>query len=391
MRILNSDRPAILGGTPVRPYGPPSWPANDPSVRSAILALIESGDWGRYHGPHIPDLCRRLSAYHNLEHILPCCGGTAAIELALRGAGVTANDEVIMAGYDFKPNFQNILSVNAVPVLVDLDPNTWQLDQAQLIAAISNRTRAILMSHLHGAFVDAPKVSQIAEAHGLMVIEDVCQCPGAMLYGKRAGQWGHVSVISFGGSKLMTAGRGGAVMTNRTDIYERMKRHAHRGNDAYPLSEIQAAIVCPQLEELDRLNERRRTAVIRICAGFADVPGLTALQLPTQDLSPAYYKVGFRYDSTRFEGLTRTQFVEALRAEGMAFDSGFRGLHLIHGSRRFRAPKELVEASRADAEMVTLYHPVLIENDDAIDELIAAVKKVRMWSSTIQSERIQTA
>ena len=387
MNVRNAERPAILGGLPVRPEGPPTWPRTDPQVNAAIRKLVESGDWGRYHGPHVPELCRRLAEYQNVEHVLPCSSGTAAVELALRGVGVSADDEVVLAGYDFKANFQNILCLRAMPVLVNLDPSTWQLDCSRLATALSSRTKAILISHLHGGFVDMPKVRQIADAHGVPVIEDICQCPGARLHGRLAGNWGDVSVHSFGGSKLLTAGRGGAVVTSRTDIAERIKRYVHRGNDAYPLSEAQAAIIRPQIDQLDFLNECRRQSVQRLCSRLADGAGLTALQLPNENLVPAYYKVGFRYRADDFQGMPRLLFVESLRAEGIAFDLGFRGLHLIHASRRFRTAGELTQASRADAEMLTLHHPVLITGNEAVDEVAAAIEKVRTWSDEIQSIR----
>ena len=383
MSLLTEQRPAILGGTPIRPKGPPEWPADDAFVRSALLKMIDSRDWGRYHGPHVPDLCRRLAEYHGVEHVLPCSSGTAAVELALRGVGVTADDEVILAGYDFKANFQNVLCLRATPVLVDLHPETWQLDPARLEAAVSSRTKAILMSHLHGAVVAAPQVRQIAEAHGLVLIEDACQNPGAMLQGRVAGTWGDVGVLSFGGSKLLTAGRGGAVITSRSDIVERIKRHVQRGNDAYPLSEMQAAIVCPQLDQLDARNECRREAVRHLTLRLSDFAGLMPLQLPTDDVQPTYYKVGFRYQAEDFAGLSRDLFAQAMRAEGIAFDAGFRGLHLIHASRRFRAADPLLEATRADAEMVTLHHPVLLEGNSAMEEIVAAVRKTRDGAAEI--------
>ena len=387
MNFQNTERPAILGGKPIRPTGPPTWPGRDPQVEIAIRNLVETGDWGRYHGPHVPELCRRLAEFHGVEHVLPCSSGTAAVELALRGVGVSADDEVILAGYDFKANFQNILCVRAIPVLVDLDPSTWQLDGSRLATAITDRTRAILISHLHGGLVDMPKVRQIADERGIPVIEDICQSPGARLYGRLAGKWGDVSVLSFGGSKLLTAGRGGAVLTSRTDIAERIKRYVHRGNDAYPLSEAQAAIVRPQIDQLDLLNECRRQSVQRLCSRLGDGAGLTILQSPDENLVPAYYKVGFRYRAESFGGLPRSMFVESLRAEGIAFDPGFRGLHLIHASRRFRAAGELTQASRADAEMLTLHHPVLLHGNEAVDEVAAAIEKVGKWAEEILSIR----
>lgn len=115
------------------------------------------------------------------------------------------------------------------------------------------------------------------------------------------------------------------------------------------------------------------------------------LQVATDDVLPVYYKVGFRYPTRDFGGLSRSQFVNAIRAEGIAFDAGFRGLHLIHGSRRYRAAEELTETSRADAEMLTLHHPVLLEGDLVIDEIVEAIRKVRRHAEEIRVRHSEIA
>lgn len=350
--------------------------------------MIESGDWGRYLGPYAPELCRKLAEFHAVEHVQLSSSGTSAVELALRGVGVQDGDEVIMAAYDFKSNFQNILHLKAMPVLVDLDPLTFQLDPNQLSAAITPKTRAILVSHLHGAFVPIQPVREIAAAHGIAIVEDACQSTGAIVDNQRVGARGDVGVISFGGSKLLTAGRGGAILTSQSLIFERIKRHVLRGNDAYPLSEIQAALVIPQLEQLDDLNERRRRAAARICDALQDIEGLLPLQWMTNEIRPAYYRLGFCYHAEKF-GLSRDHFIAAARAEGIAIDPGFRSNHLIHGSRRFRAVGELSEATRADQEIVSVYHPVLIEDDAAIDQVAAAISKIHAQASQI-AEAVET-
>lgn len=386
MSSSKSERPAILGGSPACPAGPPEWPQSDPAISEVLTRLFASGDWGRYHGPHLPELCRRLAEFHHVEHVLPCSSGTAAVELALRGLGVQADDEVILAGYDFKANFQNILCLKATPVLVDLDPETWQIDPQQVAAAVSERTRAILISHLHGGIVDLVRIRNLATCHGIPILEDACQSPGAMRGANRIGSAGDVSVLSFGGSKLLTAGRGGAILTNRPEIAERIKRYTQRGNEAYPQSEMQAALLLPQLQQLDRHNEIRRESVRMLCSDEQQMKGLKVLQPPQEDLLPAYYKVGFRYDSAEFGGLARSLFVRSMRAEGIAIDAGFRALHLIHAKRRFRSQGELLEATRADHEMVVLHHPVLLQGDRGIRDIHKAIEKVRKGAPLIREQ-----
>lgn len=377
-------RPAILGGTPARPSGPPTWPPASPRVQAALQGLIDSGDWGRYHGPHCPELVRQLAQYHAVEQAWICSSGTAAVELALRGLGINSKDEVILAGYDFKANFQNVLCLQATPVLVDLDPATWQIDVDRIEAALSPRTRAVIASHLHGGVVDMPRLRRLADSHHLGVIEDACQNPGATIFGKPAGTWGDIGVLSFGGSKLLSAGRGGALLTSRGEIIERIKRYVLRGNDAYPISEMQAAILVPQLEELDQLNAQRLKFVERLGARLATNQGLSLLAPLSGPSQPAFYKIGFRYAPDAFAGLSRDLFAEAMRAEGIAFDPGFRGLHLIHASRRFRAAGQLTQATLADAQIVTLHHPVLLEGDSAINEIVTAVDKIRQFATEIR-------
>lgn len=389
MTIPDPERPAILGGRPVRPAGPPGWPRLNEAVSKVLRGMAESGEWGRYLGPYVPELSRRLAQFHSVEHALTCSSGTVAVELALHGVGVQSGDEVIVAAYDFKSNFQNILQLKAVPVLVDLHPQTRQLDVNQVESALTVKTRAILVSHLHGGVVPMPQLRQLVESRSIAIVEDACQNPGAMIDGRRAGSWGDAGVLSFGGSKLLTAGRGGAILTSKAEIAERIKRYVMRGNDAYPLSEIQAAIVLPQLDLLDEFNERRSKAVVRICAEVADL-GLSPLQLPISRLQPGYYKLGFRYDPEQFSGLARDTFAEAMRAEGIAMDPGFRANHLIHASRRFRAVGELAEATRADADLVVLHHPVLLEDNEAIDQIAEAVRKIRRNAATIQQQCRQT-
>ena len=109
------------------------------------------------------------------------------------------------------------------------------------------------------------------------------------------------------------------------------------------------------------------------------------MQLPTGDLAPAYYKLGFQYRAEEFSNMPRELFVKSLRAEGIAFDTGFRGLHLIHAKRRFRAADDLIEATRADAGMLTLHHPVLLESEESIDEIAFAIRKVRDGAAEILS------
>lgn len=376
--------PALLGGPAVNPAGPPSWPPARPDVLAALEQCFRSGDWGRYNGENVPGLQLDLATLHEAEHVLLCSSGTAAVELALRGLLVGPGDEVILAGYDFKGNFQNILAVGATPVLVDIAPRTGQLDPERVQDAVTSSTRAIIASHLHGGVVNMQALQRVIEGSQIAVIEDACQMPGAQLGERRAGMRGDVGVISFGGSKLLSAGRGGAVLTNRDDVSARIRRYQWRGNDAYPLSELQAAVLRPQVATLDQLRDRRRQGVKTLYERLTEFPWLTPLAPPNPDVEADYYKVGFRYDAATC-GVSRDLFAAAMRAEGIAISPSFRALHRIHARSRFRQADDLVNASRADEEWLVLHHPVLLDGAAAVEAIITAALKIHHFADELNA------
>ena len=376
--------PALLGGKPVRPQGPPTWPPDWPDVNAAVQAALADSSWGLYEGPHTKALIERLSADHETEHVVLCSSGTVAVELALRGVPVGDGDEVILAGYDFSGNMQNVLAVGAKPVLVDIDPQTGTLDPSQFENAITPQTKAVIVSHLHGGLANVPRIVEVAHRHKITVIEDACQSPGARWGNRLAGTLGDVGVFSFGGSKIITAGRGGALITNDASIAQRIRLYRIRGNNAYPLSELQAAAILPQWHRLEADNDRRGETVAWLLQELAKDCGLAAIRNADADLKPAYYKLGFWYSPGCFDGLSREVFASAMRAEGIAIDPGFRALHLTHSKRRFRAVGELPHATRADAEVLTLHHPLLLEGETAVREFVSALEKIRQHAAMLR-------
>src|SRR5579883_3133238 len=430
---MSSDLPALLGGTPVRPLGPPVWPIPDLDVQAALTAAVASAAWGQYHGEHVCALEAELAAFHDVPQAITCASGTLAVEAALRALRIGPGDEVVMAAYDYESNFLTLHALGAKPVLVDVHPANWQLDPAKLEAALSPQTKAIICSHLHGGLVPMREVMAIARKHGIGVVEDAAQAPGATVEGKPAGTWGDVGTLSFGGSKLLTAGRGGTLLFNDAQLHQRAKTWLHRGVQQWaPLSELQAAALRPQvrkLKEATRLRAERvrellellskRTPLCReeektgptpapLPAGRGEkgieefeplfnspsdssspqrggggwgglVSGVGSPPLrpfvPPPHSSPAYYKLGFQYDAASF-GLAREVFVKALRAEGIAFDAGFRALHIGRSPSRFRSAGELTHATEAHERCLMLHHPVLSGATADVRQVAEAIAKV---------------
>jgi len=369
------DTPALLGGPPVFADGPPDWPLPDPAVRAVLESSFADGSWGKYHGPFVPDLEEALAAFHGVRHALTCASGTLAGETALRALKVGPGDEVLLPAYDYEANFLNVHAVGALPVLVDIDPGNAAIDADRIAQAISPAIKAIMVSHLHGGLAPMSRIRAIADNHRLPIVEDAAQATGALVEGKRAGAWGDVGILSFGGSKLLSAGRGGALLLHRPDMWQRAKLWLSRGVQQWAaLSELQAAVLAPQLSKLPECNLHRLRQVHLLAELLGDLPGLRPFNQSLAQSEPAYYKVGFFLDSEQF-GLTREIFVKALRAEGVAFDEGFRALHVGRGPSRYRAPVALPEAQKAHHSIVMLHHPVLSGGPEWIEKVAQAVRK----------------
>lgn len=338
------------------------WPLpDDPAIREALLRAYEDGSWGRYHGPHVEQLEADLAAYHNVPATLSCASGTIAVQIALRGLNLPEGSEVILAAYDFPGNFRAIQDSGLFPVLVDINPRTWCLDVESIEAAIGEKTSAVIVSHLHGGIADMPAIREMADRRGIAIVEDACQAPGAQLQGKRLGTFGDVGVLSFGGSKLLTAGRGGAILTERAEVLQRAKIFCERGNHAFPLSELQAAVLLPQIKRLDAQNRARLHHVQRLRELLAaSEERFQPIELHPEG-EPAFYKHAWLAASEQVARL----LIGKAEAAGVPLASGFRGFTKRPGSQA-RKVGALPMAENASSRTVILHHPILMQSPAAI-------------------------
>jgi perosamine synthetase len=365
---------ALYGGTP-SVTSVIDWPPSNPEIRLALEAALADGSWGKYHGGRCDELTERLTGLHEVPHCCLCSSGTVAVELALRGLQVRADDEVILAGYDFAGNFRAIDAIGARPVLVDIDPDTWCLDDRQLNAAASDRVRAVIVSHLHGGLADMPAICEIAKSYGWAIVEDACQATAATVDGRPAGTWGDVGVLSFGGSKLLTAGRGGALLTRQAEVLQRIKIYSGQGNNAYPLSELQAAVLLPQVESLLETNRQRSENAEYLLSKTADLPGLTPVRIKYRESRPAFYKIAWLYDSLALGGCSIDDFVAMACAERIPLDRGFRGF-VRRGVRRCRKVGEMPHAAKAAEATLVLHHPILLGDRHTMNQVADGLRKI---------------
>ena len=245
----------------------PNWPPDDDSIRTALADVWRSGDWGGYQSDAHSLLAKRLEALHGDCGVRLCCSGTAGLELALRASGAGPGKSVALAAYDYPGNFRTIESLGARPFLVDVARNGLSIDAETLAASVSLLKDlpivALVASHLHGAVAEMPLLRKVCSELDWLLIEDACQSPGVATSGRddvsgwQVGSLSDFAVLSFGGSKPLTAGNGGALLCSSERLMARVRSIADRPSDVYPLSALQSAVLLPQLERLPERNRIR--------------------------------------------------------------------------------------------------------------------------------------
>ena len=361
-RALNTPIYRISGQS--MPFQCPTWPPDWPAIETAALAAIKSGEWGHYHSALTKTLQKRLSNYLGSGPIRLCCSGSAALELALRCCKLAEGDEVILAAYDFPGNFRTVELLGGKPVLADVAARTDDATKAisptlcpqQLEATASPLVRAVIASHLHGNHADMKSLRQTCDQNGWTLIEDACQAIGGQIQGQPAGSFGHLATLSFGGSKLISAGSGGAIIANDERLAARLGGLLDRPGDTFPLGPLQAAVIGPQLDRLDELTHiRNRTARFLREQVFPSFKTWDLLHPPeidtmnrasptathgnqpkstnSQTTTPAFYKFCWLTPSSEI----REQVIKRGTTLGLPLGAGFRSMSRS-SSRRCRKP-----------------------------------------------------
>ena len=327
-------RLALEGGTPVCAEPWPSWPRWGAAERRALVEVLESGRWGRGGGA-VPELEARFAALHGARYAVACCNGTVAIQLALLAAGVRPGDEVITSPYSFVATAHAARALGAVPVFVDVEPGTHNLDPERIEAAITERTAAILPVHIGGRPADMDRVNEIAARDGLRVVEDAAQAWLAGWRGRAVGTLGQAGAFSFQSSKNLTAGEGGLVLTDDEALYRRAwswhdcgrepgaAPHAHAPDGSnLRMTEFQAALLLAGLERLPAEQATRRQAMDALAAGLSALDGVRVPDPDERITAHGCHIFMARLDESRVRA-DKDWVIEALRAEGIPAHPGY--------------------------------------------------------------------
>lgn len=317
---------AINGGEPVVKHSlGKSWPIHDKTEENALLEVLRSGAWNRRE--KVDEVGEKFAAYHDAKYGIPLANGTVALQCALKAAGITAEDEVIVPALTFVATGTSAVCVNAIPVIVDIDPLTYNISPDAIVNAITPRTKAIIPVHNGGYPADMDTIMEIAEKHDLKVIEDCAHAHGSQWQGKGVGSIGHLGTFSFQIGKTLTCGEGGMVITNDEELANTAR---HIANLNMRMTNLQAALLMCQLERFPEQVDTRERNMAYLVKGMESIDGLHPIPRDERVTRWCFYYWDFRFVSDEFDGISRGQFLEALGAEGVPCGVGAHGIPIYH-------------------------------------------------------------
>lgn len=416
---LGSSKPALLGGTPVRRGPFPPWPVAGGREEDALVQLVRSGKW--FRGQNVAAFETAYASLTGAKHCLATANGTSALITSLSALGVGPGDEVIVPPYTFVATVNAVLLMHALPVFVDSDIETFQIDARKVAQAITDRTRVIIPVHLGGSAADLDTILDVARKRGVTVIEDACQAHLAEWRGRKVGTYGRTGCFSFQASKNLNSGEGGAILTGDEALLEACYRFHNNsrgrrntgGDFTYRntganlrMTEFQAALLIAQMTRLEAQSRTREQNADHLTRLLTQIPGITPARVHEGCTRNAYHLYMFRYDARRFAGLSRASFLKALAAEGVPASSGYsplnqepfledaftsRGFQAIYSASRLAAWREQNRCPQNDrlcTEAIWLTQTMLLGPRQDMDDIAEAVRKIQADAPQLVKERI---
>lgn len=389
-----------------------TWPLATQKAEENLCQSLHNKNWsvGAFN-PSKPTFeerfCNEFAKFIKTDHVLTVDHGSNAILLALQALDIGFGDEVLIPGLTWVSCATAVLRVNAIPILIDIDPRTQCISPKQIEKNISPRTKAILVVHLNSCMADMEKILTISKQHGIHVIEDCAQAHGAHWKGLPAGSLGVISTFSTERSKLLTSGEGGIIATNDKALYEKMYILKNDGRKKgqyfleedgtftganFALSEFQSALLCEGLERLPRENVERAKTADYLTENLKNIPGIHPIEAYQENTFRAYFHYNIRFDPDYFGGLSAQELAGILSSElgfwvrtthtplnecklfKPATDLKFRHLSL---------PKynevHLPVAKKQFDTTVLIHHPALLSGKEAADKIYEAFEKIQSF------------
>jgi len=393
---LNKPYLAADGGIPVRTQPFAEWPIYSELEEKLVLEVVRSGNWGGVSPDKIMLFEEQFAALHDARYAISVNNGTIALSIALLAAGVDAGDEVIMPPYTFIATASAALLIGAIPVFADVD-ESMLLDPECVEAAITSSTKAIIAVHLAGAPANMTHLKEIADRHGLALIEDAAQAVGAKWEGRGIGAIGDLGTFSLQSSKNLNSGEGGVILSNDEALADhawslhncgrlrngKWYQHEIIGWN-FRFSEIQAALALAQLSRLEDQMVIREQRVKQLNDRLNAMEGIRTLAYDSRITRHANHLYLFKLDSVITDQVTKGDFIRKLNAEGIPVTEGYvplnanaaiinRTQELLGEERRYSCP---IAERAADKEVLWLYQNVLLGSESDIEDIAAGIEKV---------------
>ena len=400
---------AILGGEPVRKNKSwPSWPYWDEKVINKVVETTKSRIWCRIQSESgtVPTFEKEFAQLMGTKFCVATGSGTQALHTCVEALGIGAGDEIITSPYTDPGTIASILSARALPVLADLDRESYQLDPDDVERRITENTKAIMPVDMMGQPCNMEKIMAIAKKHNLKVIEDACQAHLAEYQGKKLGTIGDVGCFSFQSSKTIACGEGGAIIGNDEELMDNcFTVHNHgtsrRGRTEvagpkYRMNEFEAAVLLGQFPGVQGRFARRNQNAAYLTSRLKDIPGISPQKLYEGTTSGSFYIYAMTYRKEHFNDADRSKFIKAVHAEGVSLDGYIRqGLHrepwidhILNSKvyqkmfskerlQRYRQENTCPNCDQVCQELVMIWAsgPLLGTRDD-IDDVANAILKV---------------
>ena len=403
---------ALMGGKKAKHKAFPVWPQFDDRERNALQEVLESRVWWRTPGTKTLQFEEEFARFHGATHGIAVTNGTAALEVTMAALGIGSGDEVIVPDFTFVATASAVLYAGALPVFVDVSPETYCLDPQLAEAAITPRTKAIIAVHMGGNPADLDALGALAKRKGITLVEDSAHAHGTEWNGRRIGAFGTAGTFSFQASKLMTAGEGGIIITN-DDAFERLARSVHDcgrmpgewfyshyiNGSNYRLSEWHGAILSAQLTRLDAQTRRRHQNSRLLDNLLGKIPGITPQKLSAPCTRNGQYAYIFHADSKQFAGVSVERLIEAMIAEGIPNQASYPPVHLLDVFKNGEYRKRLcgsqaterhafLEANypathRGAWETIWIPQPALLGDEEDMHEIAAGLGKIQKFAKEL--------
>lgn len=400
---------AIKGGKAVRNRSFSEWPVWGEKEQKELLEALNSGNWSYHARKHEKqtEFAQKFARFQDANYGVCTSSGAAALEVSLRAAGVEVGDEVIIPALTFVATASAALLIGAVPVFVDVDPGNYCVDVSRVKEALTEKTKAVMPVHLYCRIADMDELMQVAEKNSLVVVEDCAHVPGSKWRGKGVGSIGTAGCFSFQQEKLMTAGEGGMIIMSDDALEERcsslvdcgrVRRDDKHAKSAlgwnYRMTEFQAAVLLGQLERLPSVLSRIEENAEYLSEKLKKIEGILPLEKNDKVTKQSYYNYVLRYDPKSFAEVPRERFMAALFFEGVSCGSIYDPVYksplftmeqghwpllgiLGHGQLDYSSVRCPVAEKATYEEAVTIPHMVLMGTKEDIDDVVAAIEKIR--------------